>query len=86
MNTVAQLPAMDAEDIAAVNRCKRELMKVLRPIPQAIATIAMIEIIHTIASNENCPGEYRRLTAPLLRKLAEDIEQIEELAPKIARE
>lgn len=83
MNQVAQLPAMDAEDIAAVNRVKKELMKVLPRYSQAIATIAMVEIIHQCASNPRCPAEYRQLVSPLLKKLAEDIDQVEADAPKI---
>jgi hypothetical protein len=83
MNQVAQLPAMDAEDIALVNSTKKTVMRDIRTIPQALSTIAMVEVIHEIASHKNCPSAYRQLVTPLLRKLAEDIDQIEADAPKI---
>lgn len=81
--TVAKLPQMDDADIRAVVSIKKGLTKVSRDCPQAITTIAMIEVIHEIASLKACPSEYRVLVAPLLRKLADDIDAIEENAPKI---
>jgi hypothetical protein len=85
MNTPAPvvLPELDAADIKLINKTKKILFGNTKTVPQAITTIAMVEIIHQIADHPNCPSAYRVLVAPLLRKLADDIDEIEAKRPKI---